>query len=135
MSQRFDEYGYNLSAEHKHEHQSRCEQGEEDKRQPIITSEDVTLLTYQCDAPAGLDHRLIEHIAHLTIKIHLHIAFLLRHHLMTHSNNIGLGKWVGIVEDSLMDQSCGVRVYKDMTFLSQHDTVGVLVRHILCDNL
>ena len=102
-------------AEQEDGNQTEQDKQDDDIGKTMVALEDVFLRTNQCYAPWGIRYGTIADETGLTIHINTHTTLLSTNHLITQGDNVLMLLCIGGIENGLIDQSGGVRMYKEMS--------------------
>ena len=75
--------------------------------------------------PIGATHGLIADNAGFAIDPDTHAALLTCRHLMAQGDDIGILVGIGIAEDGLGEELCGVRMEIVPAFVARHEEIGI----------
>ena len=121
-------------AEYQNQQKSKCDEQCDDICQRMIIVKDVTLRTYDSQAPFGAVHGLVTHLTRCAVDDDSHATLVASSHLMTQGNEVGLFSWIHIVEDGMGEQFRRVRMYEVVALFAQHHKIGIRIG-LLCSDV
>ena len=122
---RFQLFLDDASEDEEHDGEADNQNDDNDVHQPEIAAKDIPLGADDSHAPSRFPQRLVEHVAVLTVNLHLAHTFLAGLHGVSKIGDGRVGLQQGFREDGLVEQFGGVRMYEVRAALSYHDAIGM----------
>ena len=127
--------GNGETAENQDQQQTNDKEGRDDIRQQVVVVEDGALRTGEGKAPVGAWHRLITDDIGFTIDLDTHATLLTCGHLMTQGKDISILVGIGIAEDGLGEELCGIGMEIVSALVARHEKIGIGIGRLGGDRL